>query len=168
MSAELLKAAANYLENYAEFLRTECPVDLNRHPYVPEMEQAVEELRALSTQTESPSQPLVEVQEPARGPFFQVLALDKDLVEHVLEVRGAHQNGDATIIGVFMPAAAPVRGLPLTEDEAVVCVAQVLPVVSSEPREFWQVRHKDAVAIVRDIEAAHGISSSAPGGEEPK
>jgi hypothetical protein len=64
MSAELLKAAANYLENYAEFLRTECPVDLNRHPYVPEMEQAVEELRALSTQTESPSQPLVEVQEP--------------------------------------------------------------------------------------------------------
>lgn len=52
----------------------------------------------------------------------------------------------------------PGRGMvPMTEGEAVECVAQVLPVISSGNEELWHIQHKHAVKIVRCVEAHHGI-----------
>lgn len=55
-------------------------------------------------------------------------------------------------------ALPPGRGMvPMTEGEAVQCVAQVLPVISSGNEELWHIQHKHAVSIVRGVERFHGI-----------
>ncbi|WP_294138296.1 hypothetical protein [Sphingomonas sp.] len=47
--ADLLEQAADYLDQYAQFIRDDVKADdLERHPYVPAIDQTATELRALS------------------------------------------------------------------------------------------------------------------------
>lgn len=51
--AEVAPDAADILERYAEFIRTVASYDLERHPYLPEVERIAETLRAAISKASS-------------------------------------------------------------------------------------------------------------------
>lgn len=52
---DTLDTAAGYLEHYAQYCYEVKPADIERHPYIPSIEQAAEELRAMLAAAPSPA-----------------------------------------------------------------------------------------------------------------
>jgi len=108
----------------------------------------IEEMRHVIAAAQSPSQPLVEVQEPIGEVWVGSAHRDG----FAIFWKEGHQFTD----GIHKLYAAPVRVLPLTDFHRDAIWQRYCP------GEDFTPAHE---AFSKGIEDAHGISSSAPGGD---
>jgi len=121
----------------------------------------------------SPFHPLVEVLEPHPSQSYH-----PDVLKwHTLGGQCYACSGPCRLHKRAMEAlaAAPVRGLPLTDAKIDdICIESGILDCLRDPYDMHKTGDEygsipdDVRRIVRLAEAAHGIGTTAPGGEEPK